>query len=185
RVPVLGPDHGSIINVRGGSRMRLSFRMISVRPVTLGAGLMFLALGSEITLSATRHANGAFEVKTTPVVGVDQSVASARLTLSKTFTGDLIGASKVEMWTVQTPAKGSAGYVAIERFEGTLQGRKGTFALIHQGTMESGANADLRIVVVPGSATGELEGLGGTMTIRIEKGGAHFYDLHFTLPSRE
>ena len=128
-----------------------------------------------------QRASGAFEVKVTPVAEGDQGAASARLSLAKTFTGELMGASKGDMWTAETSVKGSAGYVAIERFEGTLLGRRGTFTLIHQGTMDRGTNPELRIVVVPGSGSGELAGLEGTMAIRIEKG-AHFYDFQFTLP---
>lgn len=32
--------------------------------------------------------------------------------------------------------EGSAGYVAIERVEGSLRGRKGSFILMHQGAMQ-------------------------------------------------
>ena len=38
----------------------------------------------------------------------------------------------------------------------------------------------LAVVVVPDSGTGELEGLSGTMEIKIE-GGQHFYDFAYTL----
>jgi hypothetical protein len=78
------------------------------------------------------HARGTFEVKTTPVSAGDPGVASARLSLAKTFAGDLVGTSRGDMWTAGTEVQGSAGYVAIERIEGTLRGRSGSFALLHQ-----------------------------------------------------
>jgi hypothetical protein len=42
----------------------------------------------------------------------------------------------------------------------------------------------MRIIVVPDSGSGELEGIDGAMTIRIEKDGGHFYDLEYTLPPK-
>jgi len=101
------------------------------------------------------------------------------MTLDKRFHGDLVGTSRGQMLTAGTDVKGSAGYVAVERVTGALQGRSGTFALQHSGTMTRGA-PELTITVVPDSGTGELAGLEGKMAIRIE-GGQHFYDLEYTL----
>ena len=39
----------------------------------------------------------------------------------------------------------------------------------------------MQVIVVPGSGTGELKGIAGTFTIRIEDG-QHFYDFDYTLP---
>jgi hypothetical protein len=76
--------------------------------------------------------------------------------------------------------KGSAGYVAMERVTGTLKGRGGSFVLQHSGTMNRGT-AQLSVTVVPDSGTGQLEGLAGTMTIKIDAG-KHSYDFEYTLP---
>ena len=54
--------------------------------------------------------------------------------------------------------QGSAGYVAIEKVTGTLNGRRGSFYLQHSGTMTRGAG-ELTITVIPDSGTDELEGL--------------------------
>jgi hypothetical protein len=40
----------------------------------------------------------------------------------------------------------------------------------------------LAIDIVPDSGTAELKGIAGSMTIRIEAGGKHFYELSYTLP---
>ena len=76
--------------------------------------------------------------------------------------------------------KGSGGYVAMERVGGTLQGRTATFALQHSGTMGNG-QYHLDVAVVPGSGTGQLAGLTGTMKIIIEAG-KHSYDFTYALP---
>ncbi len=128
-----------------------------------------------------RHARGTFDVTITPVQpGADAAPdAPGRMTLSKTFHGDLTGTGVGEM--LATMAGGNSGaYVAMERVTGALDGREGTFALVHRGLMDQGAQ-DLTITVVPGSGTGELTGLTGVFHLTIE-GGEHRYDLEYSLP---
>ena len=55
------------------------------------------------------------------------------MSLDKRFHGELEATSRGEMLSAGTSVKGSAGYVAIERVEGTLEGRSGTFVLQHNG----------------------------------------------------
>jgi len=131
--------------------------------------------------TAMTIAKGPFDVKTTPQGNMTDPAAVGRLSLDKTFHGDLEGTSAGEMLAVRTAIAGSAGYVAIERVTGTLAGRTGTFALQHWGMMDKGA-PDLKISVIPDSGTGDLTGLAGTMTIDIQPGGKHFYVLTYTLP---
>jgi hypothetical protein len=85
------------------------------------------------------------------------------------------------MLGARTEIQGSAGYVAIERVTGKLQGRSGSFVLQHIGTMTRGA-LQLSVTVVPDSGSGQLGGIAGTMTIKIENG-KHFYDFAYTLAS--
>jgi hypothetical protein len=84
-------------------------------------------------------------------------------------------------FTAETSVEGSGGYVAIERVDGTLRGREGTFVLLHQGTMKRGSDFKLMIAVVPDSGTGRLVGLTGTMVIVI-KHGKHSYEFDYALP---
>jgi hypothetical protein len=130
----------------------------------------------------TAHATGTFEVKLTPQPSEDKTddATLGRMTIDKQFHGDLEATSKGQMLTADTPVKGSAGYVAIERITGTLQGRPGNFVLQHSGTLTRGAPQQ-SITVVPDSGTGQLVGLTGTMTIIITSG-KHSYDLAYTLP---
>jgi Protein of unknown function (DUF3224) len=129
-----------------------------------------------------QHATGAFDVKVTPLEPAfkfeDNSLS--RMSLEKQFHGDLEATSKGEMLASGGPAKGSGGYVAVERVSGSLHGRTGTFVLQHHGTMQNG-NFYIDVVVVPDSGTGQLTGLTGTMTIIIKEG-KHSYDFAYTLP---
>ncbi|HEV7475943.1 MAG TPA: DUF3224 domain-containing protein [Pyrinomonadaceae bacterium] len=131
----------------------------------------------------TTHATGTFEVKMTPQTTDDKAAGAAvgRYSLDKQFSGALEGTSKGEMLAVGTAVEGSAGYVALEQVTGILDGRKGTFALQHSGTMTRGAG-ELVITVVPDSGTDQLVGLSGRMEIKIADG-KHYYDFEYTLAS--
>ncbi|MCM3901819.1 MAG: DUF3224 domain-containing protein [Pyrinomonadaceae bacterium] len=83
------------------------------------------------------------------------------------------------MLAVGTAVEGSAGYVAMEQVNGTLNGRTGTFALQHSGTMTRGT-PQLTVTVVPDSGTGELEGLSGQMSIVIADG-KHSYEFEYKI----
>ncbi|MGH9898698.1 MAG: DUF3224 domain-containing protein [Pyrinomonadaceae bacterium] len=129
----------------------------------------------------TTRASGTFEVNLSPQAPNDTSENSAlgRLLVDKQFHGDLEATSKGQMLAAHTSVNGSAGYVAIEQVSGTLHGRSGTFVLQHSGTMTRGA-PQLTVTVVPDSGTGQLEGLAGSMEIKIDDG-KHSYDFQYTL----
>jgi hypothetical protein len=129
----------------------------------------------------TLRASGTFDVKLTAQEWDDKAEKATlgRMSIDKRFHGDLEATSKGEMLTAGTSVKGSAGYVALERVNGTLQGRTGAFVLQHSGTMTRGA-PQLTITVVPDSGTGQLAGLAGKMTITIADG-KHSYDFEYSL----
>jgi hypothetical protein len=137
---------------------------------------------TEKRTAMTTHARGTFEVKLNPLPADEASrdPALGRMSIDKQFHGDLDGTSKGQMLSAGTEVRESAGYVAIERVTGTLQGRRGTFVLQHSGLMARGV-PQLTITVVPDSGTGQLVGLAGTMGITIANG-KHSYDFEYTLP---
>jgi|SRR5215472_13303725 len=126
------------------------------------------------------QASGTFDVKLTPQDDKSDDKSVTRMTIEKQWHGDLEGTSKGQMLTGGEATKGSAGYVAIEKFTGALKGRKGTFILQHTATMTKG-KGDLTITVVPDSGTDELKGITGQLMIRIEDG-KHFYDFDYRMP---
>lgn len=134
---------------------------------------------------AKKWARGTFDVKPSPLPSEDavSDPLLGRLSINKTFHGDLEATTKGQMLSAGTAVKGSAGYVAIEKVDGTLKGREGTFILQHFGIMTRGGG-ELKVVIVPDSGTGALEGLEGTLNIRIEDG-KHLYDLEYTLTAKE
>ncbi len=104
-----------------------------------------------------------------------QGVAMARARIAKTFSGDLVGTGEVEMLSARG-SSGGAGYVALERITATLAGRTGSFALLHIGTMGGGTTWG-KWPVVPGSGTGELEGISGEGQIERHGDGSHSFIL--------
>jgi hypothetical protein len=123
---------------------------------------------------------GEFDVTLTPMAADGNEPSIQRFALDKLFRGGLEGTSKGQMLAINTDVKDSAGYVAIERFTGTLSGHNGGFALQHNGIMHRG-DGNLAISIVPDSGTGALAGIAGRMAITIA-GGKHLYELEYEMP---
>ena len=128
------------------------------------------------------RAEGTFDIKNSPIAADETTAGTGigRFALDKQYRGDLEATAKGLMLGYGNPADGTAGYVAIEQVEGTLAGRAGCFAVQHSGTMDHGS-LDLKLLIVPGSGTGELAGIAGTLTFANESG-KHSYVLDYTLP---
>ena len=125
------------------------------------------------------QAHGTFTVDVHPLTPAPAE-GLGRFSIDKQIHGDLEATTKGEMFTGGDPKQGTAGYVAIEVVTGTLAGRRGSFALQHFATMDQ-SGLKMQVIVVPGSGTGELKGIAGTFTIRVENG-QHTYDFDYTLP---
>ena len=126
--------------------------------------------------------SGSFTVQISPQAaeaGVgDESIA--RMGLHKAFEGGLRGEARGQMLAMRTPVDGSAVYVALDRFEGELDGLSGGFSLHHRGVMDAGVPA-LEVWVAPDSGSGALAGLRGRLDIRVE-GKEHYYQFDYSLP---
>lgn len=130
-----------------------------------------------------QHATGTFDVKVIPQSADDSAGGPfSRLFLDKQFHGQLDGGSKGTMLGTMSGAEGSGGYVALELFTGTLDGKRGSFVLQHNGSMVRNVPTMI-VAVVPGSGTGQLAEISGTMRIVIE-GGKHSYDFEYSLPTK-
>ena len=129
----------------------------------------------------TQAAKGSFTITMIPPPAGEGGgrLAVGRMFIDKQYTGDFVGTGQGEMLSAGNPAAGSAGYVAIEHVIGTLNGRSGSFALQHSGTMHDG-DSHLVIAIVPGSGTGDLFGIEGKLTLDIAER-QHFYQIDYTL----
>jgi hypothetical protein len=152
--------------------------MLRLHSASLLLGLVPLMLAQQKNTPMSYHATGTFTVDVHPLTPPPAEGLS-RFSIDKQIHGDLEATSKGEMFSGGDPKQGLAGYVAIEVVTGTLQGKKGSFALQHSATMD-GSGPKMAVIIIPGSGTGELKGISGTFEIRIEKG-QHSYELEYTL----
>lgn len=133
------------------------------------------------------HTSAAFVIDAqeprTLELGDGAGVTYGGLKLSKTFTGAIEGSSTVEMLYTRTPGEdGSflgAGYVALERISGSVDGRAGSFVLLHISTVLGKEPPLSRYLISPGSGTGELAGISGVGLITIGDDGSHALHLDY------
>lgn len=127
------------------------------------------------------NVKGSFEVQMSaePPFDTVDGVALGRARFDKQLSGSLTGTSKVEMLSVRSEGTQSGAYVAVERITGSLDGKQGSFALVHLGLSNRGERS-LSVHIVPESGTGELKTISGTMKIDIT-GGKHLYELDYDL----
>ena len=118
------------------------------------------------------------DIKPDPPYLDEDGIKLNRNLVTKEYSGDVIGSAEAQMLAAYTGAPGSAGYVAIERFTGTVHGKSGSFVLQHSGLMNKG-EGQLTVTIVPDSGTGELTGISGALEIHIEDG-KHFYTLNYS-----
>lgn len=100
-----------------------------------------------------------------------------RASVTKTYTGDIAGEGHVE-YVMMYRSDGSAAFVGLERFVGRLAGKTGSFVLRRVGVFEGGL-AKEEYSVIPGSATGELQGLLGEGSSAVGHGMEHPFTLDY------
>ncbi|WP_040162839.1 DUF3224 domain-containing protein [Microbacterium gorillae] len=128
---------------------------------------------------STHETSATFTVEMTPAPGLFPQ--SGRFDVVKEWTGGVRGSGVGVMLSAGDPRTGAAGYVALETVDGSIDGRAGTFALSQQGTMTA-TGQTLAYAVVPGSGTGELTGLTGTVELTVDEDDTHRVVLHYALP---
>lgn len=138
-----------------------------------------LPVSSDIHEANMHEASGTFTVALQPDPG-QAGAGIGRMHIDKRYSGGLQAQGTGTMLTGAGGVPGSAAYVAMEHVDGTLDGRRGGFLLVHRGVMDRGA-ASLQVQIVPDSGTGALQGIAGTLDIAVD-GGTHRYTLHYRLP---
>ena len=106
-------------------------------------------------------------------LGGGAKLTEARVT--QTFEGGISGKGSVR-WLMAYRPDGTAHYVGLQRVEGTVQGREGTFIAETVGDFDSKV-ARWTWSIVPGSGTYGLAGLKGTGTFEAPHGGSASFEL--------
>jgi hypothetical protein len=102
-----------------------------------------------------------------------------RASVTKSYTGDIVGEGQVE-YLMMYRSDGSATFVGLERVVGRLAGNAGSFVLQRTGVFEGGLAKEV-YSVIPGSATGELQGLWGEGSSAVGHGMEHPFTLNYEL----
>ena len=126
-----------------------------------------------------RTVHATFEIDLTPGDAVLDG--THRMDFTKTWSGEIEGTSRGAMLSAGDPGRGDAGYVALEVLDASIDGRRGTLVLQQSGTM-TGGDAELSYRIVPGSGTGELAGITGTVDLEVTDG-RHEVTLTYELPA--
>ena len=133
------------------------------------------------------RANGTFSVKAFNPAGVTPEPAIAtRLpvgvaTMEKHFEGDIAGRSATLLTSAFDQAAGVGTYVAMESFEGTVNGRQGAFNFVHSASTTGTDRSSGYFTIVPSSGTGELASISGTGDLAIDADGTHRIWLDYEL----
>lgn len=102
-----------------------------------------------------------------------------RASVSKNYSGDITGEGQVE-YLMMYRSDGSATFLGLERIVGRLAGKTGSFVLQRTGVFEGG-QAKETYSVIPGSGTGELQGVVGDGRSAVGHGMEHPFTLSYEL----
>ena len=130
-------------------------------------------------------AEGTFEVSDfTPgdtVAAIVTALPTGHSTMRKTYSGAVDGHSLTQFSAAFDQARGVGTYVALESFEGTLDGRSGAFNFLHSASTTGSDRTDYVGRIVPESGTGELATIAGQAELRIDPDGTHVIRFDYTL----
>ena len=119
------------------------------------------------------------DVTVEPAITTALPIGLARM--EKVYDGDVSGRSATLFTAAFDQATGRGTYLAMEAFEGSVDGRAGTFAYVHSATT-SGSDRDHDFfLVVPGSGTGELAGIRGDGSLVVDADGTHRVTFEYEL----
>lgn len=129
-----------------------------------------------------QKANARFAIKGWDEKPYSESAGQPKLTrasVTKSYTGDISGDATVE-YLMMYRSDGTATFVGLERVVGQIGGKNGSFVMQRMGVFEDG-QAKESYSIVPGSATGELQGLRGDGTSSVGHGMEHPFVLTYEI----
>ena len=103
-------------------------------------------------------------------------------TMEKRYEGGVEGRSATLFTAAFDQASGVGTYVAMESFEGAVDGRTGAFNFAHSATTGGTDRGEEFFTIVPSSGTGDLAGIHGSGGMVIDADGTHriWFDYEFS-----
>jgi hypothetical protein len=114
-----------------------------------------------------------------PAIATNVPVGVSRM--EKRFEGEIAGRSATLFTAAFDHATGTGTYLAMESFEGSVNGHPGAFNFVHSASTTGSDRSNEFFAIVPGSGTGELAGIAGTGGMTVDADGTHRIRLEYTL----
>jgi endoglucanase Acf2 len=130
-------------------------------------------------MATSKQARGTFTVESftpaevTPAMAITTAVDVGVATIGKRYEGAIEGRSSTLFTAAFDQAAGVGTYVAMESFEGTVDGVAGAFNFAHSATTGGTDRTDEFFLIVPSSGTGSLAGIRGAGGMAIDDDGTH------------
>ena len=131
-------------------------------------------------LSTSTFTTSDFDV-TDYVPDVTTALPTGHLRMRKTYAGDVEGRCVTQFTSAFDQTSGIGTYVALESFEGSVAGRRGAFNFVHAASTSGADRAHEYGLIVPGSGTGELVGIEGTVRLHVDADGTHHMEFTHNL----
>ena len=129
------------------------------------------------------RATGTFKVESwdeKPYAEVEGGGKLTRASVEQALSRDFEGDAAVEWLMCYRPDE-TADFVGLQRVTGKVGGRSGSFVLVHEDGTFDGKEASARLSVVPGSGTGDLQGLRGEGEFRAPHGSVASVTLDYEI----
>lgn len=132
------------------------------------------------------HAEATFTVSDfAPAPVAPQDISTALpvgvATMTKTYAGAVEGRSQTIFTAAFDQGKGIGTYVALESFEGTVDGRAGAFNFVHAASTSGDDRSGEVFFIVPDSGTEGLAGIAGGGSIAVDADRTHRLTLDYRL----
>jgi hypothetical protein len=133
------------------------------------------------------RANGTFSVKVfnpttlTPEPAIETALPVGVVQMEKHFEGAVTGRSATLFIAAFDQTTGVGTYVAMESFEGSVDGGEGAFNFVHSASTGGSDRSAEYFAIVPASGTGQLTGISGAGGLTIDPDGTHRIWLDYDL----
>ena len=112
----------------------------------------------------------------TPVVpepAITTALATGVSLMEKRYEGEIDGRSATIFTAAFDQATGVGAYLAMESFDGTVNGRRGTFNFMHSASTQGEDRSNEFFSIVASSGTADLAGISGGGGMTIDGDGTH------------
>src|SRR6478752_10731698 len=108
-----------------------------------------------------------------PSPAIETALPVGVATMEKRYEGEVAGRSATLFTAAFDQGTGVGTYVAMESFEGSLNGAAGSFNFVHSATTTGTDRLSEYFAIVPSSGTGELARISGGGGLTVDPDGTH------------